>query len=354
MNWPTQHKKDLVFDIERILCQFENQPYSIARNQTFYPELVAIAARCIEFFKEPISLRGDLVRQIEALRLATTDYQVNQELVKLNSLLDLGLEYLKSYSPLPLNRWWSFRQSFKRSYLAHKNRHNRPLISIIIPTRGRYFFLQVLLESIVHRTSRLQDIEIFFSADSSDPLTIRLLKEFCLTYPQIRTHIMVGPRSQNPTEDYINGPALLALGKWVMVLNNDCEIATANWDDSLRQLDDSKPTYLITNDSVNLPGNCCFPVLSHTAVDKLEGFFPIEIQSIWADKALYNIFAQASNMLNVMLMQSCTNIHIIHRSHHNFTARSDAINQGFNALGKKLTLTAAGSEWYIDALLGRS
>lgn len=107
-----------------------------------------------------------------------------------------------------------------------------PLVSVLIPTRGR---VPYLLQSVDSLWSLAMDkeIEFIFKADTDDEPTIAAIKHLSNIVP---VKALVSPRG-NGYKDlhvWVNEMAAMAEGDWILVWNDDAVMKTVAWDQMIR------------------------------------------------------------------------------------------------------------------------
>ena len=116
---------------------------------------------------------------------------------------------------------------------------SKPLISILIPSRGRVAMLKRCVESIKAVTPQ-DDYEILIRADEDDGETLRALEELEKEHPNLRGVIgkclFDGPkRGFTPVVNhYYTELAGMAKAPWIWIMNDDCTIEGDGWIDDLR------------------------------------------------------------------------------------------------------------------------
>ena len=107
-----------------------------------------------------------------------------------------------------------------------------PLISVILPSRGR----PEGLWNAVHQTRKhMQDkglAEFIVKADEDDDETVSIVKSWQATLP---VKLIVSPRGRgyHDLARYTNECCQVATGDWLLLLNDDAEIITPEWDQVL-------------------------------------------------------------------------------------------------------------------------
>lgn len=104
-----------------------------------------------------------------------------------------------------------------------------PLVSVLIPTRGRPKHLCQAVDSIYSLAVDKANIEFLFKVDDDDFITIQTVDKI-LTY--VHGKRIISPRG-NGYKDmhlWVNELAKLAIGDWLFLFNDDATMATEKWD----------------------------------------------------------------------------------------------------------------------------
>lgn len=152
----------------------------------------------------------------------------------------------------------------------------KPLISLLIPTRGRHTQLAPLVENVIATCEDLRRIEILFKIDSDDFESRaegnRLVELYCDFVSTIVTPRP--PRGYNDIHLAYNELAECAWGTYLWVYNDDVEIVTRGWDGILQTWqewkidsgDDDRPDIIRCNS--HSPG-MLFPIIHRDIYDTL-------------------------------------------------------------------------------------
>lgn len=106
-----------------------------------------------------------------------------------------------------------------------------PLVSVLIPTRGRLQLLRESVSSLIARASRSDDIEIVIRTDCDDPAYDR---SYLWTLHANWRQVIGPPLGYRGLGSYYNECARDASGEWLFVWNDDCLMHTSEWDRDLR------------------------------------------------------------------------------------------------------------------------
>lgn len=170
--------------------------------------------------------------------------------------------------------------------------------SIVLLSRKRTFMLANLLASIQQTTSQLSQLEVIIGMDIDDEESLAIAENLEERYPFCRT--IFRPRQHN-MHSYINLLARACSGDFVMVLNDDCEFLTEDWDDMARQeIQRIRQTwkddifYIATNDnSIDKVGSklyASFPMISKKGINTLGFFMEERFPAHGADVGTYRIY----------------------------------------------------------------
>ena len=107
-----------------------------------------------------------------------------------------------------------------------------PLVSVILPTRGRSDPLRAAVDSCVSLIQDKTSIEFLFKVDDDDKETLDTIRDMERTCPMIPMHTYVSPRGNGYHDiwKWDNELASRARGDWLFLMNDDAVIKTENWD----------------------------------------------------------------------------------------------------------------------------
>ena len=106
----------------------------------------------------------------------------------------------------------------------------KPLVTVLIPNRDHPEDLRRAAESVYEKTSYGNVEVLVIENQSTDPETFRLYEELAKKYPSFRILAVSGPFNY---ARYHNEAAEEARGEYLLLLNNDTEILTADFIDRL-------------------------------------------------------------------------------------------------------------------------
>ena len=224
------------------------------------------------------------------------------------------------------------------------------LVSIVIPTKGRYELLEELLISIADKTKRKDRIEVILVADNNDPETALVLPLLNSLPYYSWLCFRNTPKTFSLPFWYYN-PALRlsneSLFKWI--LGNDCKLITQDWDEKLEHIylnqvkNVNKYHYIRISDDTHWKDgvqtqhaesinneSCCFPILSSNYFADTGEFYPSEVPTWGGDILLWEIVQANSDKFNMIDLSN--EIKILHTSQHTGTYEVDeaAINMRKN------------------------
>ncbi len=202
--------------------------------------------------------------------------------------------------------------------------------SLILATRERHTLLKNLLRSITATTAVPERTEVVVVMDDDDLNSVGYIPRYQELCPRAR--FIVKPRSRNLNEDYLNWAYREhTSGSSLIVLNDDAEFETHNWDDVIRsklaQYMKDKPdgiAYGWIEDRLKQRHGmsyCCFPLVTRKAADHLGFVMPAQFKAWGADIALWRIFHKIERVCDL------SEVTIDHISPHNKSREKDDINK---------------------------
>lgn len=207
----------------------------------------------------------------------------------------------------------------------------REKLSVIFPTRERPKLLGNILRSIAFTTHNPDNVEVLIAYDDDDSVTKMALPEM-KAIPRLNLVPVECKRSMNFSRDYYSKLAKIGKGDWFVVVNDDADFRTMNWDcltrDALNAAIKDGPNIIYGWVEDNLGKNrltqfnnyTCFPILGRAGVEKLGYIFPETIPTWGADIWAYYLYNRINRIAKVPIT-------ISHISHHNGTREQDAINK---------------------------
>jgi hypothetical protein len=160
-----------------------------------------------------------------------------------------------------------------------------PVLSLLMPTRGRPALVDRFIKSVVSLTTHLERVEIIIYVDEDDTGSHHLgSNEVCVKR-------IIGPRTSMGA--YNSACYAAARGGIIINANDDMVIGTQGWDTKIVDLDASIPDkiYLAYGNDLFKKGNLCtFPILSRRTCELLVEPYPKEYQGAFIDYHLFDIF----------------------------------------------------------------
>ncbi|MBC8509425.1 MAG: hypothetical protein H8D34_31630 [Chloroflexi bacterium] len=160
-----------------------------------------------------------------------------------------------------------------------------PIISLLLPTRGRPNLVNRLFKSISVNTTHLEQIEIILYVDEDDVGSHHLGSE------EVSVKRIIGPRTSMGA--YNSACYAAAQGDIIILVNDDMIIGTQGWDTKIIDLHTSisDKIYLAYGNDLFKKGNLCtFPILSRRTCELLVEPYPKEYQGAFIDYHLLDIF----------------------------------------------------------------
>lgn len=109
----------------------------------------------------------------------------------------------------------------------------KPLVSILLPTRRRPAFCAASIDSFFSLANDKAGLEFILKIDDDDEETIKLYEK--LKQLPIDIKAIISPRGKGYSHfhHWINEMAAMAKGEWLFVSNDDCRMASQDWDQTL-------------------------------------------------------------------------------------------------------------------------
>lgn len=177
--------------------------------------------------------------------------------------------------------------------------------SLILNTRDRPLHLNILLESIKNNTYNLNDIEVLISADNDDGNTLWFVENNKILWPWTTFEFI--DRDKN-LHKRLNSLAKKAKGKYIWVLNDDCEILTKNWDnisynilENIYNIDGIKYGHTKCNSADKKPNTnySSFPIISKKAVETIGYFMNDNIIGLGGDVHIWRIYNEINRIIDL-------------------------------------------------------
>ncbi len=160
-----------------------------------------------------------------------------------------------------------------------------PLISLLLPTRGRPTLAKRLLRSIAETASRPDRVEVILYVDEDD------IDSHSLDSSDVPVKRIIGPPQSMGR--YNSACLEQAEGSIIGLANDDMIIRTPGWDERLLQVDAEFPdgVYLAYGNDLNKKrGLSTFPILSRRTCEFLVDPYPAEYRGAFIDVHIFDIF----------------------------------------------------------------
>lgn len=114
-------------------------------------------------------------------------------------------------------------------------RDDGPLVSVLIPTRGRPKHLCEAIDSVYSLAQDKSLIEFILKIDDDYLETINVSNRLSAVLP---LKVVVSPRGNgyHDMHHWVNDMCAIATGDWLFLFNDDARMTTENWEQSLLQL----------------------------------------------------------------------------------------------------------------------
>ena len=165
-----------------------------------------------------------------------------------------------------------------------------PLISLLLPTRGRPMLVERFLRSISETTSQLERIEVILYVDEDD------FSSHYLDSEDVNVVRIIGPGMSMGA--YNSAFLARARGKIIILANDDMVIQTPGWDSKVVEMDAefTDKIYLAYSNDLNKGRSLCtFPILSRRTCELLVEPYPIAYQGAFIDVHLFDIFKRVQH-----------------------------------------------------------
>ncbi|HEX7684649.1 MAG TPA: glycosyltransferase family A protein [Trinickia sp.] len=160
-----------------------------------------------------------------------------------------------------------------------------PLVSLLLPTRGRPEQAKRLFESIAKTVSRPDRVEVVLYVDDDD------IQSHDLDSDDIAVKRIIGPPQSMGR--YNSACLAASVGRIVALANDDMIVRTPGWDQRLLAVDAEFPDgiYLAYGNDLNKKrGLSTFPILSRRTCDLLVEPYPAEYRGAFIDVHIFDIF----------------------------------------------------------------
>lgn len=197
--------------------------------------------------------------------------------------------------PLPLDEWFFDRQPQNVHQILRAGRREAgmnvgPLVSVLLPTRGRPELLRRSVMSLLDMASTPGRVEILVAVDEDDDATLEMVGELPVHAFEFE------PRGYPRLHEYVNELARQALGDWLFLWNDDAIMRTAGWDDVVANAD---PAVLHPRD--NHPGDYLntFPIVPAEWVRRVGHFSLHRANDTWWQEVGARLGAQVPVPIDV-------------------------------------------------------
>jgi len=150
-------------------------------------------------------------------------------------------------------------------------RGNGPLVSILLPTRGRPQWLRESIDSLYSLAQDKSCMEFILKVDDDDKETIETARQLSEILP-LKFIISSKGAGYFDMHHWVNDMSKLATGDWLFLFNDDAVMQTERWDDLLLNFDimtKSDPS----QSAYQNPGVCLFIAESIGRKDAYEFIF---------------------------------------------------------------------------------
>jgi hypothetical protein len=117
---------------------------------------------------------------------------------------------------------------------------DRPLVSFLLPSRGRPKWLCEAIDSIYSLATDKSCMEFILKVDDDDNETISVATKLSSLIP---IKILISPKGNGYHEmhHWINNLSAIATGDWLFIMNDDARFTTEDWDGMLSWSEPPKP-----------------------------------------------------------------------------------------------------------------
>ena len=162
-----------------------------------------------------------------------------------------------------------------------------PLVSFLLPTRGRPEQLKRAVASLYDNALSRDSLEVLIKLDDDDPESLEAARCLVSTYPNI--NVGSGPRGNgyHDLHHWFNDMAYGAHGDWLFIFTDDAVMKTEHWDQVLQSVGTKAPwpamddVCLLAPHVPSNPKGCDFPVLRRNTHRILGTFGPTPFVDAW-------------------------------------------------------------------------
>jgi len=152
---------------------------------------------------------------------------------------------------------------------------NNPLISICLPTRGRFDLLKGSIESLLNNANDPNNFELLLGIDEDDLETLQKAKQFSEQNKNLNIRYSISERyGYKELHKYLNDLCKISKGELIFLWNDDARIDTKNWDLKIKKYseENEKMLFLFLNNVRPQNMNWNFPLVNRRVCETL-GFF---------------------------------------------------------------------------------
>lgn len=217
--------------------------------------------------------------------------------------------------------------------------------SLLVPTRSRPSYLDVLIPNIYDKTTNLEDIEILFAVDEDDLISQGKVKFLQKKYSDMTIHLHIRKRTEFLNRDYYNWLATFAKGDFLWIFGDDLTIHINGWDEIIKERLDE---YFITHKdrivcasirdntpkpSPYLPKFPCFPMFSREAFEVSEMLLHPKIPTWGADYLAYVIYEPIKRLLIIE-----EEVYLNHKSYHTKQVTADGVANRIGSIFNRMKM----------------
>jgi len=161
---------------------------------------------------------------------------------------------------------------------------NSPVISMLMPTRGRPSLAERFIASVEAHTLRLAQVEVIVYVDDDDSGSHQLGSD------HVSVTRIIGPRMS--MGEYNTACLARARGDIIILANDDMVIRTPGWDERITQVDVefADKIYLAYCNDYFKKRVCTFPILSRRTCEILVEPYPKAYMGGFIDTHLFDLF----------------------------------------------------------------
>lgn len=188
----------------------------------------------------------------------------------------------------------------------------RPVLSIIVPTRGRPEQLRGFLDSLQQTADQPACLEVVLVVDEDDAETSAVRHSgITLRHVVVPPGLPMGALNSRGYE--------ASTGDYLMLCNDDVQVRTAGWDSRMQAAFRSYPDGVVlvhVNDGTFKDALCVFPCVSRRYTELAGGICPEDYRRYRIDDHIYNVF----NLLVLLGEYRIQYLPDVLFEHHNYAA----------------------------------